>query len=101
MRILLVIALLSLGGCSTLQKRMERADSRIEDLVTYLSWIAPEGEDDAIDGYRQFTLKNVGKVRVDFKGMYQEDGFLKVKEIHFDGHFTEYSGSPFAWKLQT
>ena len=87
--ILTIIAssFLILGGCKT---------QKIDAVVKYAANLAPQGEEQAVDGWRIATIKNVGKVSVKFIGLYQEDGVIYAKSFVVEGVFTRYEGAPFA-----
>ena len=54
--------------------------------------MASEGEESAVDGYREATIKNVGKWRVDFEGLYKDGDILRAKSFDIEGMWTRYEG---------
>lgn len=86
----LILSAMLLGGC---------LQSRIDELVSVLAVLAPEGEDNAIDGYRTFAIKPGVKYSVYFVDMYREDNVLHASSFVAEGMLTRYSGAPFAWKI--
>lgn len=93
-KILAIIAIAAfLSGCASMEKK-------IQAIVTVVAPMASEGKENAVDGYRQATIKNVGKWRVDFKGLYLDGKILRAQSFDIEGMWTRYEGAPFAWPIE-
>lgn len=93
-KLLAAIAIAALlSGCASIEKK-------IQAVVQIVAPMAPEGKENAVDGYRQATIKNVGKWRVDFKGLYKEGDILRAESFDIEGMWTRYEGEPFAWPIE-
>ena len=89
--LLAAIGLFLLSGCNT---------QKIDKIVSTASYVAPVGEENAVDGYRTLTVKNVGKWNVRFIGLYKEAGVLYATSFEIEGMWTRYDGAPFAWPIK-
>jgi hypothetical protein len=83
--------MLSLTGCKT---------DKIDQIVATVSFVAPSGKENAVDGYRNLVIKNVGKWNVRFIGLYKEEGILYATSFEIEGMWTRYDGAPFAWPIK-
>lgn len=72
-------------------------NSKIEKSIDYLAAIAPEGAENAVDGYRTLTVKNVGKWDIHFAGLYKENGYVYAQSFRAEGMWSRYEGAPFAY----
>lgn len=75
-------------------------EGKVEKAIGYIAALAPEGEENAVDGHRILTIKNVGKWNVHFVGLYKEDGYVYADSFSAEGMWTRYEGAPFAWKIR-
>lgn len=88
---IIIAALLS--GCATTEKKIQAA-------VKVVAVMAPEGEENAVDGYRKATVKNVGKWQVHFIGLHRDGNILKARSFDIEGMWTRYEGAPFARPIE-
>jgi|GEM_PF-6064755 len=84
-----------------IEKRLDQTNEAVSTVVSYMAIAAPEKEEEALEVfYRQFTLKNFGKVRAEAWTVYVKDGVLFADDgFKIEGHFTIYEGRPFAWVI--
>lgn len=83
-------AAIALSGCK---------NEKVEAAIQYVAKSAPEGEGNAITGYRTITIKNLGKWNISFIGLYRVGNVVYADSFVAEGMFTRYEGAPFVYEI--
>jgi hypothetical protein len=89
----MLLGVFAITGCNS--------ETKLNTLIAQISQVAPEGKENAVDGYKLFTIKHLGKYRLEYTGVYKEGGILYAASFTVEGMMTRYEARPFAWKLKT
>jgi hypothetical protein len=88
--LVLVAFAITFSGCK---------NEKIEAAIQYVAKSAPEGEGNAITGYRTITIKNLGKWNISFIGLHRVGNKVYADSFVAEGMFTRYEGAPFVYEI--